>query len=1390
MQAQSVQPTVVTVASTVAKTGVKRFGLNLGTETYWDSGMMLKNLVSRNPGFEGEMWQSILHCVPATTTTCRDDNGYSVWPANFFSGATGEWMTGNLTGSTVTISSSTVAGNAQGAGISVTYPAMTQAPSSGDYLVVRMNVPGNALAGWWPYTQNGATMTTELTDLSPNSPGKQALLISAAGSSQFATLSSYLDTTAGRSFLQLHGAYTLTFRAKGVGGSNTLLLGLKRTPASGAAAIPFFSQSVVLTNTWQDYTYTFNANDTGTIGNLVLSFQLSAASALLDDVSLVPAATGVVNDTAFRDEVVTMLNNVQPGILRYMDSGTNWGSSIDNLLAVPFARQRAGYSNWNTESDDIPIGLPDFLTLCEQVGSEPWFTMPTGMGTAEMTNLMEYLGGSTSTVYGALRATLGHPVPWTTTFSRIHLEFGNEVWNTANPGATMTDATAYATRMNLIFKTARSSPWYSSTIYDLVGDGWAALPYYTQTVLSTATQLDTIDAAPYLFYSFNDASSNEAIFGPMFAEPELFDSVAGGLMQQQVAAASSAGKKLSLYEVNLSTNSGTVSQSAINTNVPSLGAGLANIDHMLLMLRDLGITDQNMFALPGYANFFSGSTTNMTTPLWGSVVDMGNTNRMRPSLIAESLANTALMPTMLKTSQTGANPVWNQALSSNDNVALNGAHYLQSFAFTDGSKASLILLNLHRTSALPVALSGTWAPTGAVSMSTMAASAINATNEDATNVTVSTQSLTLNPGAQLSLAPYTMTVLTWQLKPVSLTTVTCADNPVALNGVTQCTSDIAITNGASPAVTWSASVGSISSTGMYVAPATLPANNQATITATSVQDPTQTASMTLTVAPPGATAISLNCGSTSLAVSTQATCIPSVTGVGTFNNGVNWTTTAGTINAAGTVTAPATTGTAVITATSQNNPALTASVTLTIVPQSLAISSVQLTNITPTSMTVSWNAGTATANSGVDYGLTTSYGQTTAWVSTLTADPTFTLTGLTPNTTYSLLAYSTSGGKTVTSAFTGTTPPVITISPVTCAGSTVYTGSTDACTATMSDGSAIAWTASLGSISPAGVYTPPSSLSVGTSVTITATSVTSPTKTATLRITAVPSGVSSVWASCTPSTLIVSTQTQCVATVNGMGNYSSSVLWSTSAGSIDSSGLLTAPATAGTVTVTAVSTMTPKASATTQATVTNIPIISNIQATNITTSSATISWNSGALSNNGVDYGPTLSYGSVTAYIPLMTATPSFTLTGLQPNTTYYILVYSKVVNTTVTAKFQFTTAPAATVSTMTSKVSGIIQATVISIPTIPIISNIQTTNITSSSATISWNSGALSNNGVDYGPTLSYGKVTTWIPLMTATPSFTLTGLQANTTYYLVAYSQLGNTTVISKFTVKTAGL
>ena len=760
-------PTVITIGTEVLQTGVKRLGINLSGQTFYDSGQMLRNLTFRNPGFEGETWQSVLHCKTVTANSCIDENQYAQWPAGFMQGAQYEMLSGQARRARGTVRTSLAAHQEQG--VTLEFADQPRGLAAGDFVLVRVARPGGAEAGWWKDLKGGATLSTEFKDLSPHTPGRQALRIDASAPGASAGVSSFFDSFAGRSFVQLRGRYTLSFRAKGVTGAPVLTVEVKRLDTTHGAH-SFLRREIALSSAWHDYSFDFDAAENGSaVGTAGLSFSLSGSAALLDDVALT-AQPAAGNPTAFRNEVVEALRTLRPGVLRYMDNGTDFGSSLDNMLAPPFARERSGASTQETLHEDIPIGLDEFLKLCAAIGAEPWYSMPPGTSVDEARRLVEYLAGDPASPYGARRAVLGRREPWTTAFPVIHLELGNEQWNARSfAGSTINDPTAYGARVGELYKSMRASPGFRPAQFDLVLGSWATVPWWTGQELRSSAAYDSVGVAPYLFSEFNEAGSTEAVFGPMFAEPEMIDSRAAGYMAQQLAAARAATHPagLAVYEVNLGTMSGSAAQADVNRVVPSLGAGLAVADHMLLMLRDLGVTTQCLFALPEYINDFTSTAqprpARETMPLWGAVVDMGGaTDARRPQFLAEQLANAAILPTMLRSRVLGTDPTWNQPLSTNARVKLEGAHLIQSFAFVDGAKHSLILINLSRERALPVEFAGVGAPRGEVRESVLCAASIIANNEQTNEVTIRTGRLAaLAQHQPYLLPPFSMTTLTW-----------------------------------------------------------------------------------------------------------------------------------------------------------------------------------------------------------------------------------------------------------------------------------------------------------------------------------------------------------------------------------------------------------------------------------------------------------------------------------------------------------------------------------------------------------------------------------------------------------------------------------------------------
>src|SRR5580704_17437445 len=121
VQAQTTS-TNIAIGSTVIQPTVKHLGMNLAMHNYWDSGQMMQNLVLENPGFEGEIYQSIIQCVSGTTTTCVDSDSYSIWPAGFWNGATFEFFYGAANGATGKISNYTAAAGGEGGTLTFASP--------------------------------------------------------------------------------------------------------------------------------------------------------------------------------------------------------------------------------------------------------------------------------------------------------------------------------------------------------------------------------------------------------------------------------------------------------------------------------------------------------------------------------------------------------------------------------------------------------------------------------------------------------------------------------------------------------------------------------------------------------------------------------------------------------------------------------------------------------------------------------------------------------------------------------------------------------------------------------------------------------------------------------------------------------------------------------------------------------------------------------------------------------------------------------------------------------------------------------------------------------------------------------------------------------------------
>ena len=172
--------------------------------------------------------------------------------------------------------------------------------------------------------------------------------------------------------------------------------------------------------------------------------------------------------------------------------------------------------------------------------------------------------------------------------------------------------------------------------------------------------------------------------------------------------------------------------------------------------------------------------------------------------------------------------------------------------------------------------------------------------------------------------------------------ITPANVSIQAGGTQQFTATV--TGLANTSVTWSATAGSISNSGLYTAPT---AAGSYTVTATSAADASESASATVTVTS-SAVPIAVSISPALVSLAAGGTQQFAVTVTGTGNSSVTWSASGGTISSAGLYTAPATAGTYSVTATSVADSSKSASAAVTVSASAPAIS----VSVSPSSASV------------------------------------------------------------------------------------------------------------------------------------------------------------------------------------------------------------------------------------------------------------------------------------------------------------------------------------------------------------------------------------------------------------------------------------------------------
>ena len=274
--------------------------------------------------------------------------------------------------------------------------------------------------------------------------------------------------------------------------------------------------------------------------------------------------------------------------------------------------------------------------------------------------------------------------------------------------------------------------------------------------------------------------------------------------------------------------------------------------------------------------------------------------------------------------------------------------------------------------------------------------------------------------------------------------------------------------------------GAITAAGVFTPSGT----GTATITAISTQDATKSGSSNVAVSAAASTitSVTVSCSPASINTSQTSNCSATVTGTGGYSSAVTWSATGGTINAAGVFT-PSSASTATITATSTQDATKSGSSNVVVAAAASTITAVSV-SCSPASITTSQTSNCSATVTG-----TGGYSSAVTWSATggvITAAGVFTPSG---TGTAIVTATSTQDAtKSGSSNVVVSAVPTITSVTVSCSPSSITTSQTSACSATVLGtggySSAVTWSATGGTITAAGVFTPSGT---GTA-TITATS--------------------------------------------------------------------------------------------------------------------------------------------------------------------------------------------------------------------------------------------------------------------------------------------------------------
>lgn len=205
---------------------------------------------------------------------------------------------------------------------------------------------------------------------------------------------------------------------------------------------------------WQKQSASFNSTATAQKAKFKIRFEGNGVVDL-DMISLFPSDTWKGRSGGMRSDMVQLLADMKPGFIRFpggciveghdLETRYQWKKTIG-----PLENRELIVNRWNTEFAHRPtpdyyqtfgLGFFEYFQLADDIGAEPLPILNCGMAcqfnTAELVpidqlepyvqdalDLIEFANGDENSIWGKVRAEMGHPKP----FNLKMMGVGNENW--------------------------------------------------------------------------------------------------------------------------------------------------------------------------------------------------------------------------------------------------------------------------------------------------------------------------------------------------------------------------------------------------------------------------------------------------------------------------------------------------------------------------------------------------------------------------------------------------------------------------------------------------------------------------------------------------------------------------------------------------------------------------------------------------------------------------------------------------------------------------------------------------------------------------------------------------------------------------------------------------